>query len=263
MTEESPHQESPATGDASDAKSRPPRITARGFLREMASEALDVDRGSLHTFIGMCTAPGHTMRRWVLDRDERLTRPFRYFLILVAAALLIEATLAPPDDIRHDSAAQLIEQSRHLGAANHEGDVEETISATDLIGRTVQFLRAEHREVLMVILIPFAAFGLWCAHRREGWYFAEYWVAITYAYAHSYVLRAILHVLMGPFTEHSAVIARAFMILLLVVILSRLHERPWYSTTPRTLIGIGLGLVGMIVAAFLLAIVLATAAQWR
>lgn len=228
----------------------------------MASEALDVDRGLLHTFIGMCTAPGRTMRRWVVDRDEHLARPFRYFLILVAAALLIETTLAPPDVIRHDSAAQLIEDSRRLGDSAPEGEARETISAAELIERAVVFLRAEHREVLMVILVPFAAFGLWCAHRRERWYFAEYWVAITYAYAHSYFFRAILHVLIGPFTEHSAVIARSLMLLMLVLLLSRLHERPWHSALPRTVIGIGLGFIGMIGAVVLLAILMVSAAQW-
>ena len=245
------------------APPRPARITVRGFLREMAGEALDVDRGLLHTFLGMCTAPGHTMRRWVVDRDERLTRPFRYFLILVAAALLIESTFAPPDDILHESAEQLIEDGRRLGESKPEGEARETISATDLIGRTVQFLRAEHREVLMVLLVPFAAFGLWWAHRRERWFFAEYWVAITYAYAHSYFFRSILHAMLGPFTEHSALIARIFMVTLLVLLMTRLHPRPWYSAVPRTLAGLGIGLVGLFAMVILLAMAMATVAQWR
>ncbi|MEZ5464756.1 MAG: hypothetical protein R3F22_05915 [Lysobacteraceae bacterium] len=241
----------------------PPRITARAFIREMSAKALDLDRGVLHTFVSLCASPGQTLRRWIILRDPRLTRPFRYFLVLVALSLLLQAVFGLNDFSPADSTAGLVSDAKRVQQASDAGQAEAAIKGTERIASGVLFLRTKHRELLMLMVIPFAAFGLWCAHRRERWYFAEYWVALTYTYATSYFLQSLLEILLTPFTASHLVISRIAMYSLIALMLVRLHPRPLPGAVLRTLTGFTLAAICLFVFIILLALLLTATSRFN
>jgi hypothetical protein len=249
-----------AVGHKAIETQRPERITTRAFLREMASELLDMDRGLLHTFLGMCTAPGRTIRRWVIERDPRLTRPFRYFLIVVATALLIQQISGITDNDMPYFAGQPANDAAQVKQADDDRSLVLAHGA-QLVARGVHSLRAEHRELLMLMLIPFVAFGLWCTNRRERWYFAEYWVALTYAYASSYLLQSLIQIGIAPFTESHLEIARVARYGLLMLMLLRLHAGPLPGALLRTLGGFIIATLCLFAFILLLGAILAMTAQ--
>lgn len=65
-------------------RSSPPRLTVAGVLAEIADELLSLDRGLPYTVLCVLRSPGATARRYVEERDPRLTRPFRLALIVLA-----------------------------------------------------------------------------------------------------------------------------------------------------------------------------------
>jgi hypothetical protein len=69
-------------------KSAPPRLTVTGVFAELADELLNLDRGLPYTVLCVLRSPGATARRYVEQRDPRLTRPFRLALIVLALCAL-------------------------------------------------------------------------------------------------------------------------------------------------------------------------------
>ena len=76
------------------SKTLPPRLTMAHFWQDFSDEVLSVDRGVPWTFRRMTVNPGAAIRDFVVDRNARMTRPLRYFLIGFALyALLFRFTL--------------------------------------------------------------------------------------------------------------------------------------------------------------------------
>lgn len=65
-----------------------PRLDSRRFMAELASELIGTDRGLRYTCGELLLRPGLTIRRYVIERDPRLTRPIRFLLITLALATL-------------------------------------------------------------------------------------------------------------------------------------------------------------------------------
>ncbi len=61
-----------------------PRLTVSSVFAEVADELLSLDRGLPYTLLCVLRSPGATARRYVEERDPRLTRPFRLALIVLA-----------------------------------------------------------------------------------------------------------------------------------------------------------------------------------
>lgn len=56
-------------------------LTLREIWQQLADELFSLDRGLPYTFLQLLRSPGATVRRYVLERDPRITKPVRYFLI--------------------------------------------------------------------------------------------------------------------------------------------------------------------------------------
>jgi hypothetical protein len=70
-------------------QSWPPRLTAKSVFAELADELCSLDRGLPYTVLRVLRSPGATARRYVEQRDPRLTRPFRLALIVLAICALL------------------------------------------------------------------------------------------------------------------------------------------------------------------------------
>lgn len=66
-----------------------PRLSARVFFNDVADELFSLDRGVPYTLGQLLWRPGPTVRRYIEQRDPRLTKPFRLVLICLAVAALI------------------------------------------------------------------------------------------------------------------------------------------------------------------------------
>ena len=72
---------------------RPARITVRELAAGVRDDLLQWDRGIVGTFIGLLWNPGHVIRAFLEERDERYAKPWRYLvfgvLVNVAAAWFV------------------------------------------------------------------------------------------------------------------------------------------------------------------------------
>lgn len=66
-----------------------PRLTVAGVMAEIGDEVFSLDRGLPHTLLGLARSPGGTAWRYIVDRDARLTRPFRLALVMIAIGALV------------------------------------------------------------------------------------------------------------------------------------------------------------------------------
>ena len=70
-----------------------PRLSARVFFADVADELFSLDRGLPYTLGQLLARPGLTIRRYIVERDPRLTKPFRLVVICLAiAAALVQLT---------------------------------------------------------------------------------------------------------------------------------------------------------------------------
>lgn len=61
-----------------------PRLSARVFFADVADELFSLDRGVPYTLGQLLLRPGPTIRRYIEQRDPRLTKPFRLVVICLA-----------------------------------------------------------------------------------------------------------------------------------------------------------------------------------
>jgi hypothetical protein len=70
-------------------------LTLKDLWQQVADELFSLDRGLPYTILQLFRAPGATVRRYVLERDPRITRPIRYFLIPGTAFAALTLALRP------------------------------------------------------------------------------------------------------------------------------------------------------------------------
>jgi hypothetical protein len=150
--------------DDTDARAkRADRLTFGTVLRDFVDEFVSTDRGFTHTLIGLLRAPGDTVRRWIDQRDPRLTRPARFLMIVLAPLILLVS-------LTEWGAEQYAEIERQLppGLAT-EGSVLEFIIRWQL--------------ALYLLMLPLLALGSRLAFRRSDLTLPEHLVFNSYVYA--------------------------------------------------------------------------------
>lgn len=137
-----------------------PRLSARAFLGEVADELFSLDRGVPYTVAQLLVRPGQAIRRYIVWRDTRLTRPFRLALIVLA----LVATLL------------------HLVGFS-EGLSEGMLSAVDAGDPGAAPLHAtiasftDHFDLLLVLAwVPGIAAGVQSMYQRHALNYAEVFV---------------------------------------------------------------------------------------
>ncbi len=66
-----------------------PRLSTRVFFADVAGELFSLDRGVPYTLGQLLVRPGPTIRRYIVERDPRLTKPFRLVLICLAVVAAV------------------------------------------------------------------------------------------------------------------------------------------------------------------------------
>lgn len=158
----------------------PPRLSVREFARDVASELLQGDRGLPYTLAMLSLRPQQVLRDWLERRDARYTRPFRYFLIAGALAVVAFASGA------RDGAPGPIEILRLFGEASSPREF--GYAAGFLSGR----LWGESPQWTLLLLTPFLAGWLSLLHGSARLNLAEGWACSLYAVGHALLVGSVL-----------------------------------------------------------------------
>lgn len=150
------------TDDRQERTVRAERLTLGAVLRDFVDEFVSTDRGFMHTLLGMVRAPGRTARRWIDDRDARLTRPVRFLMIVLAPLiLLVSAT--------------------EWGAALY-AEIERGLPP-DMVaeGSILEFV-LRWQLLLYLVFLPLLALGTRLAFRHSDMTLPEHFVFNSYVY---------------------------------------------------------------------------------
>jgi hypothetical protein len=172
-------------------RDRPHRITLRGELGGFAKEVFDLDRGLLHTFLGLCRRPARVVRDYLRGRTVAYTHPGKYFLLALAVLQLAAYLTGAVGDF----SSGLTEESELLTASQ----------VTSAIDRFFVFLAGP--AVILLAWLQRRVFGGAGLHYGEHLVFALY---VTAQQALIWTVALIAsHLLRGPFPHLPVVIAFA------------------------------------------------------
>lgn len=196
----------------------PQPITLRALLRELSDEFLNLDRGLLYTFAQTWIAPNEVVRRYVAQRDPRLTRPIRYLLI----AMFIT------------TAATWFVMSK-LGLAARLGATPKQLAQSEFLLQNTGWILVLVLPMVLVVL------RLFDRHRGEAaWASAA--VAASYTQAQALWVQLLLVVPLAFLPWRWPVLmVSALMALWLVVAWTRYLGRQWWRAVLGALLAIVLG----------------------
>lgn len=161
----------------------PPRLSVREFAQDVANELLQADRGLPFTIATLTQRPQQALRDWLEYRDARYTRPFRYFLI--AGAL---AVVAFSSGGRGEGKA-FVDILRLFGEAGNPREFGFAVGV--LSGR----LWGESPQWTLLLLTPFLAGWLSLLHGSARLNVAEGWACSLYAVGHALLVGSALTLL--------------------------------------------------------------------
>lgn len=141
---------------------RPERLTFGAVLRDFLDEFISTDRGFLHTLIGMVRAPGDTVRRWIDQRDPRLTRPARFLMIVLAPLILL---------------VSLTEWGAALYAEIERGLPPDMVAEGSILEFVLRW-----QLLLYLVFLPLLALGTRLAFRHSDMTLPEHFVFNSYVY---------------------------------------------------------------------------------
>jgi len=141
----------------------PPRLTMNAFWRDFGDEVFSLERGLPWTFWQLCRSPGALVRRYVDQRDPRVVRPLRWFLLGFALMALVFQSVG---------GAESAQEGFHVGLAGR--------SDQDAMAQAIWSVMANLQWVLLGAVFPAGAHALTVVYRRHEPEFAEMWVFCLY-----------------------------------------------------------------------------------
>ncbi len=173
------------------------RLTMGGFLAHAFSRIFSLDRGYLHTFIGLMRAPGVVARDYVDGRRVWYTNPLTYWLIAATFQLLalwtvndqytayLERTMAYSMEAQGEVGARAMDQYRELF---------QTDDPVPIIARVlVRSVKAAYSYMSVFLALALAVLlKLFHRKRSGGHYTAEQLVFSLYMIGHWALITAFL-----------------------------------------------------------------------
>lgn len=156
---------------------------------DLWSHVVDLDRGFLHTFVGLTLRPGTTAREYVDGKRKRHTPPFRYFLILTAA------WFAFPSLIGFDYADYVARSMEEARAAIERSPPVFVSALRRFMDASVEMY--EFRRWTILANLPLYALGGLLLFRRRRRTFAEWFAFSLYVTGHGLLLGIVGFVLLA------------------------------------------------------------------
>jgi hypothetical protein len=150
---------------------------------------VDVDRGFLHTFVGLTLRPGAIALDYVDGRRKRYTPPFRYFLILMAAWFAFPSLIG-------------FDYGEYVARSMSEAREAMARSPPELANAMGRFMAVseemyELRRWTILMNLPLYALGGLLLFRRRRRTFAEWFAFSLYISGHSLLLGIVGFILLS------------------------------------------------------------------
>ena len=137
----------------------PPRLTMKAFWRDLGDEVFSLERGVPWTFWQLCRSPGALIRRYVDQRDPRVVRPLRWFLLGFALIAVVFQSVGGIEAARTGFRSGLAGQA--------DGPA---------VAQALWTVMSNLQWVLLGAVFPAGARALTVVYRRHAPEFAEMWV---------------------------------------------------------------------------------------
>ncbi|HEX8210442.1 MAG TPA: DUF3667 domain-containing protein [Longimicrobium sp.] len=149
------------------------RFTLRAVFSQQVTEALDLNRGLLFTFVELFRRPGHMVREYVRGHTVGYANPVKYFLIMGALTTFVYVKTGLAGQMA-DEMAQGMTTSTNGRLSPRAGALMEMISS--------------YFTLLLAFTLPTAAAATRWVFRRAGYNYAEHLIFNTYTGAQQCVL---------------------------------------------------------------------------
>lgn len=153
------------------------RLTLRSIVAHLLTDALDLDRGLLFTFLELIRRPGAVAREYVKGRTVTYANPVKYFLVMGALTTLVYVNTGLAGEMATGLAEGMKEGSR--------GEIHPQASA-------VLEVISSYFTLLMAATIPSTALASRLVFRRAGYNYAEHLVFSTFVGAQQCALAVAL-----------------------------------------------------------------------
>jgi hypothetical protein len=141
------------------------RFTLRAVFTKHVTDALDLNRGLLFTFVELFRRPGHMAREYVHGHIVSYANPVKYFLIVGAVTTLVYVKTGLAGEMA-DELAKGMTTGTHGRFSPRTGPLVEMISS--------------YFTLLLAFTLPTAAASTRWVFRRAGYNYAEHLILNTY-----------------------------------------------------------------------------------
>lgn len=155
------------------------RFTFKGFI-EVVGDALNIERGFIHTLIWMFRDPGKVVNDYLNGKTKRYFNPLNYILIIagIYAFLVLSLNIL---DSSISSTNQML-QSESMQASP------EALELQKLWVETVK----KYVNFIPLLMIPFASLCSKWYYQRRKLYYGEHLILITFIFAQSILISVIV-----------------------------------------------------------------------
>jgi len=157
------------------------RLTVRGIVSHLVTDALDLNRGLLFTATALFRRPGEAVREYLAGATVRYTNPVKYLLVLVALTVLMFMRL------------DVVEMQ--VGMVS--GEVAQKSAEAQRLQAQFSAWMSQHMNLLMIACVPVIAWLSRRLFRPAGFTYAEHLVFNVFAYAQM----CLLSLLVLPLTQ--------------------------------------------------------------
>lgn len=157
------------------------RLTLRGVVSRLATDAFDLNRGLLFTVLELSRRPGAAIAEYVAGRTVRYSNPVRYFLLMAALSVLVYLQTGAAGQLSAELAAGFNAGARTSGGQG---------GMTALEAASVAAFLGQYMNAILAASVPFMALGTRLCFRRVGLNYAEHLVFNLYVAAQQCLLFA-------------------------------------------------------------------------
>jgi len=209
------------------------RITFANFWAEVG-DALNLDRGFLHTMKGLTIAPAKTIIGYLDTRRFTITNPFKYFLLIVGITVFI-ANL----NGYFNSQVDAIEYGYKMG----QGDTSNI--SPEKLEKSEQFLKEfgelfkeyfiKYQNIWSALSIFFTSIFSFLFFRKTKFNFLENMTMNTYIYSHTYLFFLIMVIfsLKGMFWSNIYLLLH---LVYTIVVFKGVFQGKWTTTIVKGLL---------------------------
>jgi hypothetical protein len=157
------------------------RLTLSFLLSDASNNLFNLERGLIFTFWSLIRRPGEVVQEFVSGNRHRFMNPFRFLLVAATLTVIAEA---------------LSDSTAMFALFDIKGTDDDSTAM-------VQDIMANYLNFIILLTVPFYAFGSWLVFRKPKWNLAEHLVVNAYGISMTVILSSIVTLLTLPLGEET------------------------------------------------------------